>query len=95
MARFAEIVRQARARFAQGGPFLFGAFGAADAMFAPLATRLETYSIAVDPQTRAYVDAILALPAFQEWRTAALKETWVVAEDEVDEEPIEVYRQAA
>jgi glutathione S-transferase len=95
VARFAEIVRQARARFAQGGPFLFGAFGAADAMFAPLATRLETYSIAVDPQTRAYVDAILALPAFQEWRTAALKETWVVAEDEVDEEPIEVYRQAA
>ena len=68
VARFSEIVRQARERFGSGGPFLFGAFSAADAMFAPLVTRLDTYSIAIDATTRAYVDAILALPAFQEWR---------------------------
>jgi glutathione S-transferase len=95
VARFSEIVRQARERFGSGGPFLFGAFSAADAMYAPLVTRLDTYSIDLDAPTRAYADAILALPAFQEWRAAALEETWIVAADEVDEEPIENYRKAA
>jgi glutathione S-transferase len=95
VARFAEIVRDARRRFGDGGPFLFGAFSAADAMYAPLVTRLDTYSIALDPTTKAYVDAVLALPSFQEWRAAALKETWIVPDDEIDEEPIEIYRRAA
>jgi len=95
VARFSEIVRQARERFGAGGPFLFGAFSAADAMYAPLATRLDTYSIAIDATTRAYVDAILALPAFQEWRSAALKEEWIVDADEVDEDAIDNYRKAA
>ncbi len=95
VARFGGIVREARERFGKGGPFLFGAFSAADAMYAPLVTRLDTYSISLDPATRAYADAILSLPAFQEWRAAALKETWVVDADEVDEEPIENYRKAA
>jgi glutathione S-transferase len=95
VARFEAIVRDARARFGAGGPFLFGAFSAADAMYAPLATRLDTYSIPVDPATRAYVDAILGLPAFREWRAAALRETWVVEHDEVDEAPSEIFRTAA
>jgi glutathione S-transferase len=95
VARFSEIVRQARERFGAGGPFLFGAFSAADAMYAPLATRLDTYCIAIDATTRAYVDAILALPAFQEWRSAALKEEWIVDADEVDEDAIDNYRKAA
>ena len=95
VARFSEIVRQARERFGAGGPFLFGAFSAADAMYAPLVTRLNTYSIAIDATTRAYVDAILALPAFQEWRSAALKEEWIVDADEVDEDAIDNYRKAA
>jgi len=95
VARFSEIVRQARERFGMGGPFLFGTFSAADAMYAPLVTRLDTYSIALDAPTRAYVDAILSLPAFQEWRAAALKETWIVDADEVDEEAIENFRKAA
>jgi len=95
VARFSEVVRQAREHFGAGGPFLFGAFSAADAMYAPLATRLDTYSFALDNETRAYVDAILSSPAFQEWRDAALKETWIVDADEVDEEPIENFRKAA
>jgi glutathione S-transferase len=95
VARFSEIVRQARERFGEGGPFLFGAFSAADAMYAPLVTRLDTYSIALDATTQSYVDAVLALPAFQEWRSAGLKEAWVVHDDEIDEEPIENYRKAA
>jgi glutathione S-transferase len=95
VARFSTIVRQSRERFGEGGPFLFGGFSAADAMYAPLVTRLDTYSITLDATTQAYVDAVLALPAFQEWRSAALKETWIVEHDEVDEEPIANYRQAA
>ena len=95
VARFSAIVHQARERFGAGGPFLFGAFSAADAMYAPLVTRLDTYSIALDDVTRAYVDAILSLPAFQEWRSAALKEEWVVEADEVDEEAVENYRKSA
>ncbi len=94
VARFAAIVRDAREGFGSGVPFLFGAFSAADAMYAPLVTRLDTYSIALDPETQAYVDAVLALPSFQEWRSAALQETWVVPHDEVDEEPIAIYRRA-
>jgi glutathione S-transferase len=95
VARFSEIVHQARERFGAGGPFLFGAFSAADAMYAPLVTRLDTYSIALDATTRAYVDMILSLPAFQEWRSAAMKEEWIVDADEVDEEATENYRKAA
>jgi glutathione S-transferase len=95
VARFSDIVRQARERFGEGGPFLFGAFSAADAMFAPLATRLDTYSIPLDAGTRSYLDAVLSLPAFGEWRDAALRETWIVDHDEIDEEPIETYRNAA
>jgi glutathione S-transferase len=64
-------------------------------MYAPLATRLDTYSIPLDAPTRAYVDAILSLPAFQEWRSAALNEEWIVEADEVDEDAIEIYRRAA
>jgi glutathione S-transferase len=95
VARFSDIVRDARGLSGAGGPFLFGAFSAADAMYAPLATRLDTYSVALDAPARSYVDAILALPAFQEWRSAAMKEEWIVDADEVDEEPIENYRTAA
>ena len=67
-----------------GGPFLFGAFSAADAMFAPLATRLRTYDLPVSDTARSYVDAIYALPAFQSWLAAAVVEPWIVDDDEID-----------
>lgn len=70
-----------------GGPFLFGGFSAADAMYAPVATRLQTYAIAVSPAARAYMDAVLALPGFAEWKTAALAEPWIVEMDEIYAEP--------
>jgi glutathione S-transferase len=94
-ARVAEIWRTARERFGAAGPFLFGAFSAADAMYAPMVTRFDSYAIPADSQTRAYMDAVLGTPAFQDWRRAALAETWIVPEDEVDEEPVEVLRKAA
>lgn len=83
--RLTALWRQARERFGAGGPFLYGAFSAADAMFAPVVTRLDTYGIAVDPVSRDYMQAVLALPAYREWLAAALAESWIVNVDEVDE----------
>jgi glutathione S-transferase len=88
VSRIDAIWQDARERYGQGGPFLFGAFSAADAMYAPVVTRFETYSAKVSPVSGAYMDAILRLPAFQEWRAAALAEPWFYKEDEVDEEPV-------
>ena len=73
-----------RARYGAGGPFLFGPFCAADAMYAPVVARFHTYDVEVDAAARAYMAAMRALPAWREWETAALKEPWVLAEDEVD-----------
>jgi glutathione S-transferase len=67
-----------------GGPYLFGAFTAADAMFAPVATRVRTYALPVSDMLGAYVEAIYSLPAFQEWLGLALHEPWIVDEDEID-----------
>ncbi|MCW5721854.1 MAG: glutathione S-transferase family protein [Devosia sp.] len=67
-----------------GGPFLFGKFSAADAMFAPLATRLRTYALPVSDVASAYVEAIYSLPAFQHWLGLALREPWIVDDDEID-----------
>jgi len=67
-----------------GGPFLFGKFTAADAMFAPVATRIRTYALPVSDVAMEYVETIYALPAFQEWLSQAVKEPWVVEEDEID-----------
>jgi glutathione S-transferase len=74
--RFQGLVSDCRRRFGSGGDFLYGRFSAADAMYAPLATRLDTYQVELAPQTRAYVNAILAHPAFLEWRAAGLAEPW-------------------
>lgn len=53
------------------GPYLFGGFTIADAMYAPVATRFVTYGITLDPGARAYVDTIMAMPAVREWARAA------------------------
>lgn len=67
-----------------GGPFLFGKFTAADAMFAPVATRIRTYALPVSDVAAEYVETIYALPAFQEWLAEAVKEPWIVEQDEID-----------
>jgi len=82
--RIEEMWSGARARFGQNGPFLFGRYGAADAMYAPVVSRLRTYDVPVGAETRAYMDAVMALPAWREWYDAGIKEPWVLAEDEVD-----------
>jgi glutathione S-transferase len=67
-----------------GGPFLFGAFGAADAMYAPVVSRFHTYAVEIGDASRAYMRAAMALPAWHEWREAARRETWVLPHDEID-----------
>lgn len=79
--RVLAIFNDCRSRFGQGGPFLFGAFSIADAMFAPVCTRLRTWNVALDPVSAAYIDAIYALPAFRDWAAAAEKETWTLQFD--------------
>jgi glutathione S-transferase len=82
--RIEHIWTDCRTRFGQGGPFLFGRFGAADAMFAPVVSRFQTYAVEVGAVARDYMKAMIALPAWAEWRAAAIKEPWVLSEDEVD-----------
>jgi glutathione S-transferase len=84
VARIEHLWRLARARFGSGGPFLFGAFGAADAMYAPVVTRFLTYDVALDPACAAYCTRVMALPAMQEWVAAARAEVEEI--DELDAE---------
>ena len=78
VARIQQIWIECRERYGKSGPFLFGAFGAADAMFAPVVHRFRTYAIAVAPKARDYMDTMMSLPAFQEWTEAGLAETLVI-----------------
>jgi len=82
VARIDAIWSECRLRY--GGPFLFGAFGAADGMYAPVVSRFHTYAVDVGAPSRAYMDAVMALPAWREWKEAALSEPWVLPEDEPD-----------
>ena len=82
VARIQEIWTDCRERYGKLGPFLFGRFGAADAMFAPVVHRLRTYAIAVGPAAQAYAETMMALPAFQEWTRAGLAETLVIEQFE-------------
>ena len=80
VARIEAIFADARQR--SGGPFLFGAFSAADAMFGPVINRFETYDLVSDPETLAYMAAVKAHPAWKAWEAGALAESWIVEEDE-------------
>ncbi len=83
VARIDAMWSDCRARFGDGGPFLFGAFSAADAMYAPVVSRFQTYDVDVGAASAAYMQAMTALPAWQEWQAAALEEEWVLANSEV------------
>jgi glutathione S-transferase len=78
IARIQQIWTECRQRYGKSGPFLFGAFSGADAMFAPVVHRFRTYAIEVAPETRHYMETMMSLPAFQEWTDAGLAETLVI-----------------
>lgn len=83
--RLTNYWRKFRTVSAADGRFLFGEFGAVDAMFAPIATRIRSYEISVDRVTNEYIDEIYALPAFKKWYDAAVAEPWKIASvDNID-----------
>ena len=84
VARVDAIWGECRSKYGSGGPFLFGSFGTADAMFAPVVWRFHTYAVEVSSTALTYMRTMMVLPSWTEWRDAARRETWVLAEDEVD-----------
>ncbi|UVE18614.1 glutathione S-transferase family protein [Pseudomonas sp. LS44] len=73
--RIVEIWQQCRTQFGQDGPYLFGHASLADAFFAPVASRLRSYRVALPTDAAAYVDTIYQWPAFKRWLEAALEES--------------------
>lgn len=90
----ADIVRilglwaEARARFGNGGPFLFGTFCAADIFYAPVVSRFVTYGIGVPGFAQAYMQAVWEHPWMQQWIDAALAEEWTISAFEVGESAV-------
>ena len=84
IARVQAIWTDCRARYGAQGPYLFGAFSAADAMYAPVVHRFRTYAIDVSPVVRDYMAAMKAQPAFAEWTAAGLAETTVIERFETE-----------
>lgn len=80
--RIERIWTDCRARFSEGGPWLFGRWSVADAMYAPVATRFVTYGVHRSGAFDDYVATVFGDPHFQEWKHAALAETQVVPSDE-------------
>ena len=79
LSRIVSIWRETRAKRGPGGPFLFGAFSIADAMYAPVATRFRTYGVDLaafgdDGGAASYAETILALPEMAEWTAGAEEE---------------------
>jgi glutathione S-transferase len=75
VARVVAIFEDCRARHAAHGDFLFGGFTIADAMYAPVATRLRSYGVSLPARSQAWVDAIFALPPMRDWVAAGVAET--------------------
>ena len=78
ISRIVAIWSDCRARFGGRGDFLFGAFTAADAAYAPVASRFLTYGVALPEPAAAYRDAVMAWPALGEWIAAAREEPWII-----------------
>jgi glutathione S-transferase len=84
VARIDALWRECLA--ASGGPFLFGEFSIADAMYAPVVMRFNSYQPKLSPEAAAYAQRVSALPAVAEWVEAGRRETHIVADDERDDE---------
>jgi glutathione S-transferase len=82
IARIAELWTDVRGRFGKGGPFLFGNFTIADAMYGPVVTRFVTYGVELPEVAAGYVKTVMALPALQAWIDMARKETWTIPQYE-------------
>jgi glutathione S-transferase len=81
--RISAIWRDCRTRFGQNGPYLFGAFSIADAMYAPVASRFVTYQVDLDADAKAYVNTLWSDPAMAAWVEGARREPWVIEKSEL------------
>ncbi len=81
--RIDEIWNDCRARFGAGGPWLFGEYSIADAMYAPVALRFNTYGASISQAARWYIASVLEDAPMQEWLAAAKQETWSYPGSEV------------
>lgn len=79
--RIEALWAEARRRFG-AGPYLFGEFCAADAMFAPVVMRFETYAVSLGAESARYCDAVCAAPGVSAWIEESRKDTEFLAEDE-------------
>jgi glutathione S-transferase len=84
IARIQEIWAECHTRYGKTGPYLFGEFSGADAMYAPVVHRFLTYAIPLSPPAQAYVEAMQALPAFKQWTHEGLAETQLIPRFEQD-----------
>jgi glutathione S-transferase len=82
LSRLMELWAQARARWGGDGEFLFGEFGAADIMFAPVCTRIITYSLPIARFAGPYIQSVLTHPFMQDWIAGAQEEEWVIEQFE-------------
>ncbi|MCL4671873.1 MAG: glutathione S-transferase family protein [Sphingomonadaceae bacterium] len=83
IVRVLQIWAEARARYGEGGPFLFGTFGAADVFFAPVVSRFVTYGIGVPGFAEAYMETMWEQEWMQAWINAAEDEEWTIEQYEV------------
>ncbi|MFO1070684.1 MAG: glutathione S-transferase family protein [Geminicoccaceae bacterium] len=74
IGRIEAVWTDCRERYGADGPFLFGRFSVADAMYAPVVSRFVTYAVSLRPEAAAYVTAMQSLPAWQEWAEASAAE---------------------
>lgn len=81
--RVSDLWRDCRTRFGRGGDFLFGEFGNADAMFAPVVSRFHTYGVELGGVEGEYAAAVVSHPAVTEWFSAAAAEPWTVTQYEL------------
>ncbi len=84
LKRLFAVWRYCRERYGQTGPWLFGHFGIADCMYAPMVMRLISYEIELDEVARPYVETLYRLPAIQAWVASGKAEEEIIEEDEAD-----------
>ena len=81
--RIDELWNDCRGRFGGGGPWLFGEYSIADAMYAPVVLRFNTYAARISQTARWYMATVLEDAPLQQWLQAAKQEPWTIAAEEV------------
>lgn len=84
IGRICEIWRTCRKKFSESGPFLFGEFSIADAMYAPIVLRFDSYSIEVGEAENDYMNTILSLSSLKDWVTESFAEKDFIADFEIE-----------